>query len=170
MQLQKPLADDQPQPQKQRVARIAEVLLQAAHSVHISLLNDVGGVDPRLQPAVQAQLHHAVQPSPVPGENLVQRALVPGTGLFQKTSGFSGVVHCVSPHSVLTPQTAIYWTGRIANSAVFWNQHEQAMKPTFSDGRNLGRRFRLQALTIPPRMTAGKDFPAWTASPRQADP
>jgi len=37
----------------------------------------------------------------------------------------------VSPHSVLTPQTAIYWTGRMANSAGFGIQHGQTMKPIF---------------------------------------
>src|SRR5437879_531458 len=110
MQFQQPFADDQPQPQKQGVAGIAEILVEPAHDVDISLLNDVGCVDPCLKPAVKSQLHHPAQPSPVPSKNLVQRSLVPGTGLFQEAGCYGGVVH-QGPLQVLTPEAAAYWTG-----------------------------------------------------------
>ena len=54
----------QPQPQKQRIDRITQVFVQPANDFDVGFLEHVGSVDASLQAAVQAQLHHAQQPSP----------------------------------------------------------------------------------------------------------
>ena len=111
MQLQEPFADDQPQPEKQRVGGLAQVFVQAGDGLDVSFLDDVGCVDPPVEPAVEAQLDHPPQPHPVLGKNLVQGRLVPGTGLFQKAGCVGGVVVHHGPRRILTPDRAVYWTG-----------------------------------------------------------
>ena len=61
MQFEKPFADDQPQPEKQRVIRPAQIFIQPGDGVDVSLLDHVGCVDPRLQPTVETQVDHAAQ-------------------------------------------------------------------------------------------------------------
>jgi hypothetical protein len=84
VQLQEPIANDQPQPEKQRIVRLAQVFIEPTYYIDISLLDYVGRVDSRLEPAVEAQLDHTPQPGSVLGKNLIQSRLVPGASQFQQ--------------------------------------------------------------------------------------
>ncbi len=110
VQLQQPFANDQPQPQKQRIGGITQILVQPANGFDIGFLDHVGSVDASPQAAAQAQLDHAPQPSPVPGENLIYRRLVAAASALQKTGGVSGVIVHKRPHPVLTPARAVFGT------------------------------------------------------------
>ena len=51
-----------------------------------------------LQSAIEAQLHHAAQPRPMPADELIESLSVASTGAFQKASRGGGVVvHIASP-------------------------------------------------------------------------
>ena len=92
VKLQQPLADHQPQPEEQRAAWDRGDTRQAGDGIDVSLLDHVGSIDPRLQPAVQADLDHPAQPAAVTGENLVQRGLVAGPGEIQQSGRLGGIV------------------------------------------------------------------------------
>ena len=101
MQFQKPLTHDQAQPKKQRVGRLAQVFAQPPDDFDVGLLDHVRGIDPRLQSAIEAQLHHAAQACPMPADELIESLLVAGTGPFQKASRDGGVVvHIASPSDI----------------------------------------------------------------------
>jgi hypothetical protein len=85
--------------------------VQPGDNLDVSLLDHIRRVDPRLQPAIEAQINHAPQARPMPGKKLVQSLLIPGPGLFQKASRLRGVVVHENPHSIRTPEEAVYWTG-----------------------------------------------------------
>jgi hypothetical protein len=64
------LGRQEPQPEEQRHRRrFAEILRQAAGGLQVGVLDHVGGIDPPLEPAVQAEHHHPPQPVPVPGQH-----------------------------------------------------------------------------------------------------
>ena len=65
MQLEKAIADDQPQPEKERVGWLAQVFAEPADDLDISLLDHVRCVDPRLQTAIKPQLYHPPQARPM---------------------------------------------------------------------------------------------------------
>ena len=77
MLLQEPLTGQEPQPEKQRHrpgpggTRPDAVLASS-----IGLLNDVGRVDPPLEPAIQPQGDHALEPVAVLGQQIAPRRLV----------------------------------------------------------------------------------------------
>jgi hypothetical protein len=70
VQDQQPLAGEETQPQEERHRWLAHVLRQSSPGFQVRLLENVGGVDPPLQPLVEAQGHHAPQPIGVPREQL----------------------------------------------------------------------------------------------------
>ena len=72
--LQQPLAGEEPQPEEERHRRVVEVLRQPADRIEHRLLDDVGGVDPPLEPPVQPQGDHAAQAVAMPGQQLAQAA------------------------------------------------------------------------------------------------
>ena len=53
-----PLAGDQPQPQEDRDRRVRDILTGAPGDVEVGLLQDVGGIDPPLEPPIEPQAHH----------------------------------------------------------------------------------------------------------------
>ena len=76
MLLQQPLAGQKPQPEEERHRRVLPVLGQAVAGLEHRLLDDVRGIDPPLEPAVQAQRDHAPQAVAIPGQQLAPRRLV----------------------------------------------------------------------------------------------
>ena len=70
MELGQPLADDQPQPQEQRQLRVGQVVGELGDGVHERVLEDVGRVDPALEPAVEPGIDHPPQPGAVPDQRL----------------------------------------------------------------------------------------------------
>ena len=63
--LREPLTGDQSQPQVGGNGAVSRVVGQPGGQVEIGLLEDVGRVDPSLEPAVQPQPDHLPQPRPV---------------------------------------------------------------------------------------------------------
>ena len=105
MQFEKPSADDQAQPEKQRVGWLLQVFVQPDDDLDVSLLDHVRCVDPRLQPAIERQLNHAPQARPMPAkQSAAQSLLVPGTGLFQNARGLGRVVVHERSHTLRTPE------------------------------------------------------------------
>ena len=76
MLLQQPLAGDVPQPEEERHRRILAILGQPPAGLQHRVLDDVRGVDPPLEPAVEAQRDHAPQAVAMPGQQLAPRLLV----------------------------------------------------------------------------------------------
>lgn len=54
-----------PEPEEERSGRVPEVLPEPLRSLEEDLLEDVRGIDPRLEPGVEADLHHASQSVPM---------------------------------------------------------------------------------------------------------
>ena len=64
------LGRQEPQPEEQRHRRrLAELLRQGAGDLQVGVLDDVGGTDPPLEPAIQAEHDHPPQPVQVPGQH-----------------------------------------------------------------------------------------------------
>jgi hypothetical protein len=70
-----PPADVQPQPEHRRKLRIGEVGIEVSGQIENGLLKHIRGVDPRAQPRIEAELHHARQPITVLFEERRERAL-----------------------------------------------------------------------------------------------
>jgi hypothetical protein len=100
VQPQQPLPDDEPQPQKQRELRVAQVLLQALGHLDVGLLDHVRGVQPGLQAGIEAHLHHAAQAIAMPGEQGVQGRAVPCPGTLDQVHGLGRVVVHQGPHTL----------------------------------------------------------------------
>jgi hypothetical protein len=66
VQPQQLLPGEEAQPEEERHRPLGQVLGQAVGGLQVGILDDVGGVDAALQPAVQAQGDHAAQPLAVP--------------------------------------------------------------------------------------------------------
>jgi hypothetical protein len=71
---------DEPDPQVERDPRVVQVVGQAPGDLEVCLLEDVGRIDPALEPAVEAELDHPPQPRAVLGERRRKRGRVPGAG------------------------------------------------------------------------------------------
>ncbi len=76
MHLDQALDGDPSQPEEERHARVCLVMGQSLQSVDVSLLQNVGGRHPALEPAIQTKLHHPSQPIPMPREQFGQRILI----------------------------------------------------------------------------------------------
>jgi hypothetical protein len=96
-----PFPNHQPQPEKERHFRIAQVFLQPGRDFQIGVLNDIGGVEPCLQPLVEAHLDHAAQPLAVAGIDFGQGGLIPRPCPFEKVHGVVGVILHQVPHKLL---------------------------------------------------------------------
>ena len=80
MLLQQPLAGDVPQPEEERHLRVLAIFGQAAAGFQHRVLDDVRGVDPPLEAAVEAHRDHAPQAVAMPGQQLAPRLLVAPDG------------------------------------------------------------------------------------------
>jgi hypothetical protein len=58
--------------------------------VEVSVLKDVGGINPTMQPSVHAELDHPPQSVAVLLEQLGQRAAIPGPEPLEQLGGFTG--------------------------------------------------------------------------------
>jgi hypothetical protein len=67
-----PLSGEKSQPEEKRHGPIFQVFWQAVHGLQVSLLENVGRIDPTLEPVVQAQTDHELEPVPVTLEQLAQ--------------------------------------------------------------------------------------------------
>ena len=84
MLVHQPLAGQEPEPEEERHRGVLVVFRQPPGRVEARLLDDVGRVDPPLQPPVEAQGDHATQPLAVPAQQLPQSPLVPAHGLLDQ--------------------------------------------------------------------------------------
>jgi hypothetical protein len=80
MQGGEPLAHDQTEPEEQRQGGLVQVLGQPLGDFQESVLNDVGGVHPRLEATVEAHFDHAAEAVTVAGKDVGQGRLVPRPG------------------------------------------------------------------------------------------
>jgi hypothetical protein len=84
-------AGEQPEPKEERHRRVAQVRRKAPGGFQVSLLEHVGRVDTPLKPSVQPELHHAVQPLPVPVKGLAQGLGIPVAGALQEFRSVPGI-------------------------------------------------------------------------------
>ncbi len=77
MQVHQLLAHAEPEPEEGRQLGLAKILLEPGGDVEEGLLQDVRGVEPRLEAPVHPQLDHPPQPAPVPLEQTHQRPFIP---------------------------------------------------------------------------------------------
>jgi hypothetical protein len=112
VQPRQPLPDDEPQPQKQRELRIAQVLLQALGHLDVGLLDHVRGVQARLEAGIEAYLHHAAQPVAVPGEQRVQGLAVSCPGTLDQVHGLGRVVVHQAPHTLILQRNVGFSTSQ----------------------------------------------------------
>jgi hypothetical protein len=75
--LQQLIRGDAAQPQEERHRALTEIVLQAPRGGQVDLLEDIAGVDPPLEPRIQAEGHHAAQPGLVPGQQHPPALAVP---------------------------------------------------------------------------------------------
>ena len=100
------LAGDQPQPQVERDRGVAQVVGQLERGLQEGLLEHVGGVDAALQPAVQAQRHHAAQALAVLRQDPAPEVLIPGSDLLQQAADLTRVGGGLMVHTSLYAQLA----------------------------------------------------------------
>jgi hypothetical protein len=67
--------------------RVGGVLGGAAVDLELGLLQDVGGIDAALEPAIQSEPDHPPQPVAIAGEQLGEGVRVPGAGAAQQVVG-----------------------------------------------------------------------------------
>jgi hypothetical protein len=86
-----PLAGDQPQPQEDRDRGVRDILTGAPSDVEVGLLQDVGGIDPPLEPPIEPQPHDPPQPIATPGEERDQRSLIATLDALEQVIEVAGV-------------------------------------------------------------------------------
>src|SRR4051794_14240082 len=78
------LAGEKPEPEEERHRAVLVVFRQPPGRIEARLLDDIGRVNPPLQPPVEAQCDHATQPLAIPAQQLPESPLVPAQGLFDQ--------------------------------------------------------------------------------------
>ena len=88
MQVGQLLAGDQPEPEVERHRRGSRAYsAQPLADVEVGVLEDVGGIDPAREPAVEPQADHPPQPVAIAVEQRGQGRLVAGQGALEKKPG-----------------------------------------------------------------------------------
>jgi hypothetical protein len=77
VQGQQRLSGEQADPQERRHRGPLEVLAGTVGDLEVGLLQDVGGVEAALKPAVDSETDHPPQPLAMAGEKLAERPLIP---------------------------------------------------------------------------------------------
>ena len=111
-----PLAGQEPEPEEERHRGILEILRQPPGRIEARLLEDVGRVDPALQPPVEPQGDHATQPLAMPAQQLSQSSLIPAHGLLDQPARLTpiGTVGHGRHHISLTGRPAGLGTGLVS--------------------------------------------------------
>jgi hypothetical protein len=93
------LARQPPQPEEEGQRRVLDILREAPAEFQERLLQDVVGIDPPREPAVETQADHAPQPLPMPAEELGQGVLVARAGAADQVVHLAGI----AGHMTSTP-------------------------------------------------------------------
>jgi hypothetical protein len=94
-----PLIRDPAQPEEHRHRGACQVVPAPPGNVKVRLLQHVRRVEPPLEPAIQPQLHHPLQPVAMARKQLQQRGLVPALDSLEQLGRFVGFQHHDQAHS-----------------------------------------------------------------------
>ena len=127
-----PLAGEEPQPEEERHVRLPGVLGQPGGGVDVGLLDDIGGIDPALQAAVEPQRDHPPQAVARPHQQGAPGRLVPLCRPPEQASRLARFAGHGSVHGDLTAPAARTWTGKIGAGPGFSRRPPLAAAPRAS--------------------------------------
>jgi hypothetical protein len=81
-----------PQLEIKRQPRLLHVLRQPAANIQIGFLEHIGVVDPSRQAASKAQMHHALEPIAVAGQELPKRLFISASLALENVCDSTGII------------------------------------------------------------------------------
>jgi len=110
MQSEQLLAGNKSQPQEERHGGLLQILGPALECFDIRFLDNVGSIDPALQPAVEAQRDHSAQPVAVACQQGTPLLVVAPGGGLEQLIGFGRILghkHRRKRFRLVTPEQLI---------------------------------------------------------------
>jgi hypothetical protein len=91
VQVAKFVPSDRAEPEEEWGVRLHHIGTEVLPRLEANILDDIGWVNPTLEPRVQAKAHHPAQPRSVPLHQLRPAQRVAGGGLFQQVRDIARV-------------------------------------------------------------------------------